>query len=53
MQSALNPLGLGLPVHICRNIVALSGVRVLSPPITSGIERTTYAAGITLEPQLV
>lgn len=39
VQSPLNPIATGLPAHVVRNAVALSGIRVLSGPCQNA---TTY-----------
>jgi len=48
IQSAFNPFGVALPVHMARNILAMSGMRVTCDPITKGLEKLTGTKGPTI-----
>lgn len=41
IQSPFKPFGPGIVAHMCRNIVAMSGMRVTCEPITHALEKAT------------
>jgi hypothetical protein len=50
LQNPFNFVGVGAPAHIIRNLTAMSGIRVLSGPVSSFVEGTTAAANLEMKP---
>mmetsp|Transcript_73415 Transcript_73415/g.192514 ORF Transcript_73415/g.192514 Transcript_73415/m.192514 type:complete len:308 (+) Transcript_73415:61-984(+) len=46
LQNRMIPLGPGATVHVIRNIVALSGIRIFSGPCQAGLEKVFRALGL-------
>ena len=53
VQHPLNPVGVGLPAHIMRNIVAMSGCRLITHPCTQAITSVAHTVGLNPDPSLL
>lgn len=49
VQSPFNPIGPGCSINLCRNIFAMSGMRVINEPIANGVEKLAGSKGPAVE----
>jgi hypothetical protein len=53
VQHPLNPVGVGFPPHVMRNVAAMTGCRLVTGPCTTAITSLTHATGLRPDPSVL